>query len=99
MAARPWLPGQEIRRRTDRHDRKSVMALDNVRAIPGDKALLTIEAVAELLDTSVDQVRNMRSRGQIPEKVAGKVMARKVPGLGLRFNSDAVRAWVAGLVV
>lgn len=56
------------------------------------KPLLTIEAVAELIDSTPDQIRNMRSRGQMPADL-GVV----IPGFGLRFRAAKLRAWLATL--
>lgn len=45
-------------------------------------------AVAELLATTPRQVRNMAGRGQF-------VKPLKVPGLGTRFRTAMVKAWLA----
>ncbi len=53
------------------------------------KPLLTIEAVAALLDTTTGQINNARSRGQIPADCAVIV-----PGFGLRFKTAKLHAWL-----
>lgn len=57
------------------------------------KPLLTLAAVAELLDKTPAQIRNMRSRRQMPAE-----LAVVIPGLGLRFKAEKVRAWIAVFV-
>jgi excisionase family DNA binding protein len=52
--------------------------------------LLRIAEVAAMLGTSDSQVRNMVARGQL-------VKPLKVPGLGLRWRVEAVRAWLENL--
>lgn len=52
------------------------------------KRLLTIEDLADYLRTSTTQVRNMRSRGQLPPAV-------KIPGIGLRWREEDLEAWIA----
>ncbi len=52
--------------------------------------LLTVEDLAALLKTTVRQIRNMKSRGQLPAAV-------KIPGLGLRWQGAIVYEWAAGL--
>lgn len=53
------------------------------------KPLLTVEAVAALLDTTPGQINNARSRGQIPADCAVIV-----PGFGLRFKASRLHAWL-----
>ena len=50
----------------------------------------TLAEVAAMLGTSDSQVRNMVARGQL-------VKPLKVPGLGLRWRVEAVRAWLENL--
>lgn len=52
--------------------------------------MMTTAAVAEILATSPRQVRNMAGRGQF-------VKPLKVPGLGIRFRSADVTAWLERL--
>lgn len=51
-------------------------------------ALLTIDDLAAMVQTSTRQIRNMQARGQIPAP-------RRIPGLGLRWDPDAVQKWLA----
>jgi predicted DNA-binding transcriptional regulator AlpA len=52
--------------------------------------LLDAGALATILGTTRRHVYAARSRGQIPAGV-------RVPGLGLRWHSNLVYEWVAGL--
>ena len=51
---------------------------------------MRVETVAELLDVTIQQVHNMRSKGQMPAPV-------KVPGLGLRWYADTLHKWIEDL--
>lgn len=50
--------------------------------------LLTTEEVAEVLRVSTRQVTRLARGGRIPG-------ARRLPGLGWRFRSEMLAAWVA----
>ncbi len=49
--------------------------------------MMTMAAVAEILATTPRQIRNMAGRGQFPAPM-------KVPGLGTRFRTVVVKAWL-----
>lgn len=51
------------------------------------KPLLKLADVADMLGTSIPQIRNMGARGQIPRPL-------KVPGLGLRYPADVIETWL-----
>lgn len=52
------------------------------------EGLLDADDVAALLRTTPRQVRNMRSRGQLPP-------ATKWPGLGVRWSAAKLHEWIA----
>ena len=60
------------------------------QAVGASSALLRAADVAELIGSTVAQVRNMRARGQLPPPV-------KVPGLGVRWRRTDLEKWLAQL--
>lgn len=71
-------------------DRKRSVDSDKQHGTAPAKPLLRVEAVADLLDVTIQQVHNMRHKGQMPAPV-------KVPGLGLRWYADTLHAWIQKL--
>lgn len=57
-----------------------------------ERPLVTLEEAAKTLDTTVRQIRNMKSQRLLPAN-----MVIKVPGLGLRVSVPVMRAWLESM--
>lgn len=70
-------------------EKNSKVGEKQVRAPALDTSgLLGVDDVAELLRTTPRQIRNMRSKGQLPPAV-------KWPGLGVRWVASKLHQWIA----
>lgn len=64
------------------------MKQNKAETAPDTSGLLAVDDVADLLRTTPRQIRNMRSKGQLPPAV-------KWPGLGVRWSAAKLHAWIA----